>query len=439
MTGVLALQAEWERTDGGSPEERACFAMLRIGTSAYSLTEGFDSHVNRLREGPLVSAYHVAEWLAWNWWRLRWEPRTSREGWAHAHRMSTIGDGYVWPNLTIQSDGSRVVLVPKPSVPTAKPFRFIADVPLVVPAVQFEAAVDAFITQVLDRLQVEKIAGTNLSRIWSDIRSERANAKEALRRKLEALLGAEPDEADPSVIDRLEAESEEVGGAAIEELAANQGVEGKVHTVAELRAVAASTGRQASLADAVKLRSALTLPRFDAVPGWLRGAEAAQALRAQENLGAAPISNNRLEAMAGVMRGLVIAPERYAGLSFALDQGDESRVVLRSKSEAGRRFNLARLLGDRICAPDGGSVKAATRSYTYRQKMQRSFAAEFLCPFEALEDWLKGDYSSDAMDDAAEYFSVSPRTIETLLVNHGRIDRAGLEAEGERFETTSAA
>ncbi|MCX7361878.1 MAG: hypothetical protein NTV97_08425 [Alphaproteobacteria bacterium] len=219
MTGVLALQAEWERTDDGSLEERACFATLRIGTSAYSLTEGFDSYVNRLREGPLVSTYHVAEWLAWNWWRLRWEPRNARDGWAHAHRMSTIGNGYVWPNLTIQSDGARVVLIPKPSASTAKPFRFIADVPLVVPAIQFEAAVDAFIAQILDRLQVEKIAETNLSRIWSDVRSERSSPKAALRRKLEALLGAEPDEADSSVIDRLEAESEEVGAAAIEELA----------------------------------------------------------------------------------------------------------------------------------------------------------------------------------------------------------------------------
>ncbi|HEY8289404.1 MAG TPA: hypothetical protein VIG49_09060, partial [Acetobacteraceae bacterium] len=97
MNSALSITAEWERLDGGTAEERACFAALGIRCNNHWLTEGRDGLVNRIRAEPLLSAYHLAEWLAWNWWRLRWEPRSSAPDWAFAHRLTTIGHGYVWP------------------------------------------------------------------------------------------------------------------------------------------------------------------------------------------------------------------------------------------------------------------------------------------------------------------------------------------------------
>lgn len=44
---------------------------------------------------------------------------------------------------------------------------------------------------------------------------------------------------------------------------------------------------------------------------------------------------------------------------------------------------------------------------------------------------LAGDYSTEHQQDVAEHFDVSPITIRTLLVNHGRIDRADLAEELE--------
>lgn len=77
--------------------------MLSMHTSRLSLTEGIDFYV----KGPLVAGYPVAEWLARNWWRLRWEGRLKASDWAAAHVMASIGDGYVWPNIEIGSDGVR--------------------------------------------------------------------------------------------------------------------------------------------------------------------------------------------------------------------------------------------------------------------------------------------------------------------------------------------
>ena len=71
----------------------------------------------------------------------------------------------------------------------------------------------------------------------------------------------------------------------------------------------------------------------------------------------------------------------------------------------------------------GGSGKDIERTF--------DLETEFLCPIEALDDWLDGDYSPEGQDDAAGYFNVSPLTVRTLLVNHGRIDRDELDHDYE--------
>ena len=91
MLGTWEITAGWEALDTGSDEERACFAAVGIRAHSIWLTEGHDAIVNRLRQAPYLSAYDLAEWLAWNWWRLRWEPRSMAEGWDFSHRMASIG------------------------------------------------------------------------------------------------------------------------------------------------------------------------------------------------------------------------------------------------------------------------------------------------------------------------------------------------------------
>ncbi len=217
------------------------------------------------------------------------------------------------------------------------------------------------------------------------------------RRRLEAMLGFDPDEADPKLLDRLIVEARTLGEDAIVEVAADHKWEGDVVTAAQIQGVAESKGFQSNPRDTVRLAAASQLSPIGQVPGWKRGAEAAQALRLQECLGAAPISNERLAQMAGVPRGALKKGEAVGmDFSFALDETTQSgRVVFRSKWETGRRFDLARLLGDRLAWSVPGKLLPATRTYTYRQKLQRAFAAELLCPFEALDEMLARDYSSE--------------------------------------------
>lgn len=433
MKSDLSFTSDAERLEEGTPEERACFGAIGIQFGNTYLTEGYDGFVRRVRATPLLSGYHLAEWLAWNWWRLRWEPRSNTAGWDFSHRLTTIGEGYVWPNITIFSDGERIALIAKPtSEREGTAFRYISNVAAIVRARDFEYAIDEFIEQNIGVLHNEQIPETNLAKIWSDVRRERSDANLAKRRKFEALLGYDPDEVDAQVLENLVADGRELGEFAMGEIAADRSQIGEILSASTLRELANARGFEASLRSIVQLQNRYVLPRLGEVAAWRLGAEAARALREQVGLGDGRISNRKLAELAGVPESaLTDTGLSSPSLSFALDEKAKSRVVLRSRWEAGRRFELARLLGDRLVAASNGKLFPATRAYTYRQKMQRSFAAEFLSPFDSLVALLAGDYSMESQQDAARHFQVSELTIRTLLVNHGRLEREDFDEELE--------
>jgi hypothetical protein len=432
MSRSWKIAAEWEHLDEGSAEERSCFAALGIQARGSWLTEGQDAIANRLRQKPLLSAYHLAEWFAWNWWRLRWEPRASNEDWRFAHKTSNIGHGYLWPNITIFSDGRRTALISKPTRESGEPvFRYINDVAAVIPSIEFEAEVDAFVDQVLQRLDLLNVADSNLAKIWTDVCEERRDPKLTQARKLEALLGKDPDEPGESLVDRLLENASAIGMSAVEELAADRGISGDapLPSASELSSLADRIGVNAALDDAPRLSDSFLAARAGGKsPAWRVGASAAQELRGQEGFGEHPLTDERLTQMLGVEPRIVDPRDSSnADMSFVLDQGaGRGRIILRSKWHSGRRFELARLFGDRLLnrlPSDKERLYPATRSFTYRQKAQRAFAAELLSPFSAVMQMLAGDYSLEKQQDVAEHFAVSELTIRTQLVNHKILDR----------------
>jgi hypothetical protein len=430
-----------ERLDDGSAEEQATFGIFSIRSGEAALTEGFDYFLKGYRQGPLVSGYHAAEWFAWNWWRLRWESRSASANWAFAHCMTSIGEGYVWPNITIFSDGVRTALISSPSSkPEAKPFRYVGAIPLVLPSTMFEIAVDDFIMQMLSQLRANNLISTNLEKVWADVRAERQDPRLMQRRKLEALLGKDAEDVDEGRADHLIAEYDRLGEGALDEIAADRAQ--SWHTVLEppsvetLESIAQEKGYEASRNDMVRLGHEYQLPKSAQLPAWKVGETAAKFVREQEKLGGTHLSSSRLAQLAGSKEYALTDLTSGFEIAFVLDKAQgASRLVLRSKVKAGRRFELARLLGDRLIAPNG-LLHPATRAHTYRQKAQRAFAAELLSPFEAVDEMLAGDFSAENQEEVASHFEVSPMTIQTLLKNHGRIPRDGSDSD---FDGVAAA
>lgn len=432
MENELAIEADWENSASGTPEEASTFAAVGIKYGSLWLTEAEDSFVNRIRQKVYLSAYPLAEWLAWNWWRLRWEPRRATHDWSMAHRMSNIGGGYVWPDITIFSDGERIVLNSVPTRPRPmEPLRYISQAAVIVRAPVFEDVVDAFISAVLDQLGSKQIADSNLARIWKSVSEERNSHEVALRRKLEALLGFDVDEADENLIERLVRDTERLGEAGVQEIAATA-TPADMATVAssnDIIAAANAYGFSCNPRDSVQLRASIAGALPTGVAAWKRGVAAARALRDQENLGSGPISDERLCQLAGVASAALQSQSR-SPYNFEYDISQtHGKIVLKSSYETGRRFSLARLLGDKLAAGTANEpFKLAARTFTYRQKMQRAFAGEFLCPFDELSKVLDGDLSDDSIQDAARHFQVSDIAVRTLLVNNHVIDRDDLLA-----------
>ena len=425
----LTLSMVSKTLDLGSEEEIATFGAFVLKANGRRLTEGVGVDENELRPGPYVSGYHVAQWLAWNWWRLRWESRPVGEAgreWNFAHRLSSIGEGYVWPNVEISSDGFRSRLT---SVPTVEPevalFRYLgAPRTEVVSADMLERSIDRFIVSVLELLNERNVRDTNLHRLWQDLKPAREDEQRSRFRRFEARLGHDPDEVDENEILTSLADAAHLGQDALEELAAHPWQGTGVPSAAEVVETSRLHGFDSRPRDAVRLHSRDGLPAWGSCAAWKVGVTAARALRHQESLNGEILENPRLADLAGTMEAAIGDPRPTKSISFTFDDGNGgSRLALRSKWETGRRFDLARLVGDRLCVDGAEPLLPATQSSTYRQKVQRAFAAELLCPFEAVDAFLGDDLTDEHCDDAATHFKVSPLTIRTLLVNNGRIER----------------
>ncbi|WP_213980490.1 hypothetical protein [Sphingomonas sp. dw_22] len=418
----LQIEAHWERLEHGAPEERATYAGLGIHVGDRWATEVDDVLAGRTGRHVYLPAYRLAEWLTWNWWRLRWEPFRSTQSWRLAHNMAAIGGGWIWPNAAVITDGNHVILRPIPTLPrSSEPLRYLSSLPLLVTAHDFEAAIDNFVIRVLDQLRGSELGATNLRDLWDELIAERSDPKLSRFRKLEALLGWDPGEADDALIEQLEADSEELGIGAVEELAANGAGERAPLGRAELMEIAGREGIGARLGDAATLGHGYQGPDPQTL-SWWRGVHAATALRAADKLGDDVVTDDRLCEMAGVMRG---ATDRRIGgvpISFELNP---SVIVLRSGSGSARRFDLARILGDRNMERTEESLRPITRGRTDRQNAQIGFAAELLCPVEALKTFLADDLTEETYDDAADRFGVSTDIVRMqLLANHilGRRD-----------------
>jgi hypothetical protein len=157
---------------------------------------------------------------------------------------------------------------------------------------------------------------------------------------------------------------------------------------------------------------------------WQHGVAVARELWAVLSKRGEVIENQQLYDLLGLSSS---SAERwtpsYANKSAAIAipcDAHQFKIIPRKKHPMGKRFELARLLGDYIFTSTADTQwLASTDLVTSRQQYQRAFAAEFLCPIDVLQDFLQDDYSESAIEDATEHFQVSQATVKSLLTNNG--------------------
>jgi hypothetical protein len=437
MSDTFRIEVEqWLHGAAGAEHERQTLAGIRIQVGDLCVTRVEDLAAKTVRTNVHLSAYRLAYWLAEHWWRLRWEPEIAGRNtdWLMSHGLAAAGQGFIWPPLTFASDGETVLLTMRasPHGHTISPIRYLETLDVTVSTTAFEQGVDTFIGSVVGRLRNLGFEGTDVELLWAEVTRERLDAELGQARRMEALLGVDAGEAEESLLDRVASYGRHLGRGAVEEIAAAARDE-CLQAVAAAEAQRSRAKTRVDVADRDTLSGLFLLLRADAPPAWQLGETLASRARRLWHVDAGPLSSRRLAEIADApVDFLTRNPGEDTGTCMdgigyrEPRDGTGFRAIIRSPYPSNRRFHFARLLADDILAASAERLLPVTRAKTARQKFQRAFAAELLCPFEELQGMLPAAPDDDDVETAARHFEVSPLLVRTSLVNKGTLPRERL-------------
>ncbi|WP_236635298.1 hypothetical protein [Rhodoferax sp. TS-BS-61-7] len=300
-----------------------------------------------------------------------------------------------------------------------------------VAADEYERELDGFFEAVLEHC-AKIVDGEALNTLLKQITIERKEPELAAWRRLEACLGFDPDAAPDEVINALIKLEDVVGEEGVEEAAhAQPGV-----SAAKSLNLAIEASRESNIE--VDLSLAESLKRDWKLPSHASPWEMAEA------------AARELRSIIGVSRGLLthdvfadIFKARWDDLKSATATartlpygariGDEkkSRLALQTLKPYDRRFELARQFGDAVWQKDI-DFGIVSGSKSDRQKFQRAFAHNLLCPFEYLQRVIDvNDPTSEAMEKTARTFGVHPSVVRNQLVYKGYLPFENTNEEAE--------
>lgn len=417
----FALVTEWEdpkRAKGA--ELRATWGSLRIevaGSPAHHVvTRYFDEGLNTVRNQVYLPLYPLAEWIAYHWFQLL--HGTGRSG-AGEHDIRRGSEGFALPHLRVWSLGAELRVVWTPSSDPRAGVQFLEGGEAVLPREQVEQELTGFLDKVVQRLDEAHIAGTPLQREWASI--YQLDPQERQFCVAAASLGLDPfnlpEGKEEEILETASLLRPEILDEFLPAVSSDTLVDQARALAAALTALPEKGGPDEQV-DAI--RSQLRFPSKMEL-AWRRGYELAR--RARELLALSP-GRVELATMEALTRPSEAAPlsrlPRVEGLIAR--NGTHAATALAPefsrRREDSRRFALARALCEKLLLPSS-STSILTKERTTRQRVNRSFAAEFLAPAADLRARITAQsLSTDDVQDLADEFGVSTYTIENQIMNH---------------------
>jgi hypothetical protein len=423
----LRFSLHWLSSNSGAQELRHTAAQLGIFVDETSLTRSVDLWSQTVRDEVAVSAYPLAMWFASSWWRLNHESlplpgQQPSHDWRMAHELGAANHGFVWPRVLFASDGEAVNVWAAPTRSQGQSVQYLQglDHPRTIALDDFQQSVRNFIHSVLSRLGAKERPDTDLASLWALVQEDIADSEVNRRRKLEAELGFDPEECPPDLLDAALDWQQRIGGATLTELAPMLSSGGNGPDLSTLQSLIGAKGLQGApevgIGDIDHSKQCLP---------WQRAVHAARSLRQHLRNADRPITDPDLYGLLGLTTSQVSnwRTEGRPRAAVAIpEQGNRFRFMPRRRNHTGQRFEFARFLGDHL-RPTAHAQEwlASTDLATSRQRYQRAFAAEFLCPIDALTDFLSGDFSESTIEEASDRFKVSDQTVRSLLSNNGHI------------------
>ena len=447
MLNTFEIQFSPHESAANDPLDRLTEADIALFVNDQCLTELEDRVAKTVRPAFRASTYRLALWLAENWWRLRYEPESTTFEWQLSHHLAAVGGGYVWPSLSMASDGESMTLRMQPSRPSpTHDIRYLVELNLQIPVGVFFSGVDRFIVAVIERLRIMGKPGNDLEALWAEIQDERHDPDTAHWRKLEALSGIDPGAPQGAFIDGLLTRQSVIGPNSLEEWVAEykEKTQATLDQFADIRTHRAVQLKMASL-EPLRIHIQAEQDKnfvWSALGGqstqpWQQAYKYAERVREFLGIKSGPINNHQFADLLETSQKAIFATDAVKSApmtaGFRGNDVENFSVSFQTQVPTGRRFALARLLGDYLATSDAEHVLPATSRKTARQKFQRAFAQQLLCPVEELKAYLDTDEPSDEqIEEAAMIFNVSPLLVETTLVNQGLLDRHALPAINPR-------
>lgn len=408
---------------GGNDEPAHQYTMadfaLRVGNVNLMLNENIWSRT--ICDSVVLSAYPLAMWLASSWWRLNWEPLPAHGiypslDWRMAHELGAADHGFVWPRIILASDGDMIQVWAGPVHDHEnQSVRYLNELetPAFIPLLDFQREAEDFVTTVLNRLDATNCSDTDLANLWRLIQTDQAEQQSVRYRRLEATMGYDPDECIKDVMDKVLELENRMGEDALSELIP---IYGRTKPLTDIEEIADSNGLTGT--PEIEISDSLV---EQGMP-WQRAVAAARSLRQAIGNVDSMLDDADLSGLLGLRAHDVEkwTPGKRNDAALAVPMsGSQYKFIPRKRHPLTKRFELARFIGDSILTePTNEQWLTSTDLSTSRQKFQRAFAAEFLCPIAALRDFLDDDFSESAIEDAVEHFQVSETTVKSLLTNN---------------------
>lgn len=431
----VRFSIEWEPAEGvRTPELRATWARLAISLGDEVVTQVEDARSGSVRRSIYVPLYPLAEWIAYNWWFLRADRRPAafptyersfrrRVGrrsdteWLTHHNLRGIGDGFLWPDLTIvpvSAETSMIAWRGDRSFPPTSQLRFLADGQMEVPSNILQDVLANVVESVLTRLTERGITATPLEEEWAELKS--LDEDEVEYCTAVARLGLDPFGVTDGLSDViLRARS-----------VLSTGVLHDFLDAVDTTKLEADLAWVSEASDIVERSAASSepLPAIDTSrePGrkpWEVGLADARLVRSQLGIDPMELVDPRrwvaIEHVSRVDRSLHGLGGRSAGASTVL-------ALAGSRPREAERFATARALW-RALHVNGDASFLLTSAHSPTQQAERAFAAEFLAPSAALASLISPDeiVDRDEVAAAGEHFLVNEWVVEYQLIN--QLDR----------------
>lgn len=418
----------WDLIEDKDPLLQWTAASIAIKAYDCNLTRNLNNESISIHETANLAMYPLALWFARSWWRLLyetgpiWAARRQNPYWRLAHELHSAGEGYLWPDITFISDGSDITIIAKKTNYShdISSINYINDCVSSVPLRDFIDELVKCINNVFDRIGSSPLQGadTELNTHWAAICEEMNDAGTTQYRKLEAMLGYNPDEADETFMEDFIGKSTSLGTGIAEELASATNNTSSKSIIADIE----SASRHMGIDGKFDLPDICGNKIFKmASKPWEVGRQLAVEVRNYCGQTESKISNDVLAGLVGVNAGNLLKDTGSSPLPVGIIDNDDDtcRLLFRGTSSLSRRFQVSRLIADKLISNRDNKWLPVTKTATRRQKIQRAFAGEFLCPFDQLSSFLDGQYDDDAIVEAADYFEVNESVPITQLVNHG--------------------